>query len=86
LNFIRYYVVFQEAHNRTALEQEIETITNPPKPMGIEEAILDYTRKEGELKGKKEAAFGMLAEGLSLDAIVRIVKLPLETIQIWQSE
>lgn len=82
--------MFQEAQNWIALEQAIETITNPPKPMGIEEAIIEYLKEEakaeGELKGKKEDVFGMFAEGLSLDAIVCITKLPLETIQEWQAE
>ncbi len=64
------------------IEQAIkEAILNEAKRIGIEEG-----KAEGELKVQKENVFGMFAEGLPIDAIVRITKLPLATIQAWQKE
>lgn len=50
--------------------------------MGVDEAILEAI---GEAKGKKEGAFGMFAEDLPTGAIVRLTKLPLETILGWKT-
>jgi len=90
LDFIRLYVRFAKPEKEEQLEQAIEIFTKPPKPMGIREAVLAEMHRigeaKGEVKGKKEDTFGMFAEGLSLDAIVRITKLPLSTIQEWQKE
>lgn len=86
LNFVRYYVRFKAKAERHKIEQTIETFTKPPKPMGIEEAILTYAKEQGEIEGTKKAVFGMFAEGLSLDAIVRITKLPLDIIQELKKE
>ncbi|TAE08596.1 MAG: flagellar assembly protein H, partial [Bacteroidetes bacterium] len=46
----------------------------------------EQSKAEGKAEGKKEDVFGMLSEGLSIDAIVRITKLPIATIQAWQKE
>jgi hypothetical protein len=52
--------------------------------------VFDFTKttayQKGEAKGKKEDTFGMFAEGLTVEAIARITKLPLETILEWQKE
>jgi hypothetical protein len=56
--------------------------------------VLDYTsttafekgEAKGEIKAKKDASFGMFAEGLTIEAIVRITKLPKETIEVWKKE
>ncbi len=62
-----------------------EAILNEAKRIGIEEGKAEG-KAEGELKVQKENVFGMFAEGLPIDAIVRITKLPLATIQAWQKE
>jgi hypothetical protein len=54
--------------------------------MGIEEAIRQEILEIGETKGKKEVVFGMFEEGLSVEAIVRITKLPLSTIEEWKKK
>ncbi len=66
------------------LRQETKTqIHNMP-------VVFDYTKttayEKGEAKAKKDHTFGMLDEGLKPEAITRITKLPLETIQVWQKE
>jgi len=98
LTFIRLYVRFAKPDKEVVLEKDIEIFTKPPKPMGIIEAVLAEARRigeeegkaegkaEGEAKGKKEDAFGMFDEGLSLEAVVRITKLPYTTIQAWEKE
>jgi hypothetical protein len=90
LDFIRLYVSFAVPTNAQNLDQEIDQIIKPLKNMGlqeiIKEAYIEEGVSQGELKGKKEAVFGMLAEGLSVDAVVRIIKLPLDTITEWKKE
>jgi predicted transposase YdaD len=54
--------------------------------MGIREAIETAIKEQGKAEGKKEDVFGMLSEGLPIEAIVRITKLPITTIQAWQKE
>ena len=93
-NFIRYYVSFEAKQNNQKLDTQIQTITKQRTPMGIEQAIKEAIIEsikaealaEGLAKGKKEDVFGMFAEGLSVEAIVRITKLPLDTIQTWQKQ
>ncbi len=50
--------------------------------------VFDYTTttafEKGELKEKKEDTFGMFAERLNTEAIARITKQPLETIEAWK--
>lgn len=52
--------------------------------------VFDYTTttafEKGELKSDKKNAFGMLAEGLTIEAIAHIAKRPLETIEAWKKE
>jgi predicted transposase/invertase (TIGR01784 family) len=94
LNFIRYYVVISLPQNKVKLDAEIQQIIKKRTHMGIEEAILTAVKEDatneglqqGMQQGKKEDVFGMFAEGLSMEAIVRITKLPLATIQTWQTE
>ncbi len=90
LNFIRYYVSFESKQSIKKLEAQIQPITKQRTHMGIEqaikEAIIESAKAEAKAEGKKEDVFGMFAEGLSIDAIVRITKLPLATIQAWQKE
>jgi hypothetical protein len=93
-DFLRSYVRFADEKNVPLFDKKIEPITKPTKPMGIREAIetalLEQGKAEGEAKGEakgiKQTVFGIFAEGLSLEAIVRITKLPLDTIQAWQQE
>jgi hypothetical protein len=86
LDFIRFYISFATPTNAQNLEQEIDQIIKPLKNMGIQEVVKEHYIEEGKIEGKKEAVFGMLAEGLSVDAIVRITKMPLETITEWKKE
>jgi hypothetical protein len=82
LDFIRYYITFAVPTKAQELEQEIDQIIKPQKNMGLQEIIKEHYIEQG----KKEDVFGMLAEGLSVDAIIRITKLPLETITEWRNE
>ena len=90
LDFIRLYVSFAVQTNAKDLDQEIDQLIKPLKNMGLQEIIKEAYIEEGELKGElksdKKNAFGMLSEGLSVDAIARITKLPLETITAWKKE
>jgi predicted transposase/invertase (TIGR01784 family) len=85
-DFIRLYVRFEKPEKELELEEKLESITKPSKPMGIREAVMTEIQRIGEEKGKKEAAFGMFAEGLPVEAVARITKLPLATIEAWQKE
>jgi hypothetical protein len=62
--------------------------------MGIRQTIETAIKQEaftlgevkGKTEGKKEDSFGMFDEGLTSEAVARITKLPLETIQVWKKE
>ena len=102
LNFIRYYTAFDLNQNTVQLDNQIQQITKQRKNMGIEQAIKEAIKEQalaegeakgkaegeakGEAKGVKNTVFGIFTEGLSVEAIVRITKLPLDTIELWKKE
>jgi predicted transposase/invertase (TIGR01784 family) len=61
MNFLKYYVSFENRENVIKFEKEIKVLTNNNFTMGIEELLLDRAEKRGIEKGreagKEESAY-----------------------------
>jgi len=54
MNFLKYYVSFENKENISKFEKEIRTLTNNNFTMGIEELLLERAEKRGVEKGREE--------------------------------
>jgi predicted transposase/invertase (TIGR01784 family) len=48
LNFLKYYIRFENKETEVKFEEELDFITEKRKTMGIEEFLLDRAKREGE--------------------------------------
>lgn len=88
MNFLRYYVRFENQEMISKFNHAITTLTQGGKPMGIEEFLLDSAKKEGIEKGReeginiganqaiKQTALKMKQSGLDTLLIAQITGLP----------
>ncbi len=85
MNFLRYYLRFENQEMFTKFEQEISTLTQKNITMGIEEFLLDKAQNEGIEKGKHEEALAiareMKKENFPVQQIVRFTKISVEEIE-----
>ncbi len=63
MNFLRYYVRFENQDINSKFEQQVEILTERSTTMGIEELLLDRAKKEGIAEGKAEGKTEGKAEG-----------------------
>jgi predicted transposase/invertase (TIGR01784 family) len=54
MNFLRYYIRFENQDINTKFEQQVEILTERSTTMGIEELLLERAKREGEKKGEKK--------------------------------
>nr|WP_294873160.1 hypothetical protein [uncultured Pedobacter sp.] len=54
MNFLKYYVRFENPEINTKFEEQVEILTQRSNTMGIEELLLDRAEQKGLEKGKKE--------------------------------
>lgn len=97
MNFIKYYVNFENKKMMSIFTQEVEQLSGRTRPMGTEEYLLDKFKKEGIQTGiqtgiEKGEAIGRHAEALEiaremwadhepLEKIIRYTKLTIEELQ-----
>jgi len=86
MNFLKYYVRFENPDINAKFEQEVEILTERSTTMGIEELLLDRAKREGKAEGKAEGKQdvieNMITElGLADEQIARIAKVSLEFVQ-----
>ncbi len=89
MNFLRYYVSFENPDINTKFEQEVEILTERSTTMGIEELLLDRAEKQGIekgiQKGRQEEATAIARElkkeGLTTDFIAKATKLSVSEIE-----
>lgn len=90
MNFLRAYVRFEDDEIIRKFEDEVDIIFKNSKAMGLEEIILEETRKQGEQIGKEEekiqVAHNSWEEGLSAELTAKITELPLERILVLFAE
>jgi len=53
MDFLRYYVRFEDAELYTKFEEQVGLLTNRTTTMGLEEFLLQRAEKQGEEKGEK---------------------------------
>ena len=84
MNFLRTYIRFDDQEIIRKFESEVDIIFENSKAMGIEEIILEETRKEGKMegleKGKVLVVYNCWKEGTSADFTAKITELPLEKV------
>ncbi|MCL4638299.1 MULTISPECIES: RpnC/YadD family protein [Olivibacter] len=82
MNFLRYYVRFENDDNNVKFEQEIQTVTGRSEAMGIEELLLDRATRQGEQKKSKEFVENLLLEfGFTDEQAAKAAKVSIEFVQ-----
>jgi len=85
MNFLRYYLRFENQEMFTKFEQKISSLTEKSITMGIEEFLLDRAEKEGIEKGKHEEAIAiareMKKENFPVQQIAKFTKISIEEIE-----
>lgn len=93
MNFLKYYVRFENPDINTKFEQGVEILTERSATMGIEELLLDRAKQEGiqegkrkgKLEGKHEEAVAIARElkkeGLTAEFIAKATKLSIQEIE-----
>jgi predicted transposase/invertase (TIGR01784 family) len=70
MNFLRYYIRFENQDINTKFEQQVEILTERSNTMGIEELLLDRAEKKGERKGEKKGEKKGEIKGRKEEAVV----------------
>jgi len=97
LNFLRYYMRFENPEMLVKFGKEINILTEGGSTMGIEEFLLDQAKKEGRMEGieegiekgieegieknTRETALKMKKTGLDINLIANITGLSIEEIE-----
>jgi len=81
MNFLRYYIHFENPEMIAKFEQQINILTGGSTTMGIEEFLLDNAKKEGKLEEAITIARELKKEGLAIEFIAKTTKLSIEEIE-----
>jgi predicted transposase YdaD len=89
MNFLRYYIRFENQDINTKFEQQVEILTERNTTMGIEELLLDRAEKKGEKKGERKGekakaiaiAREMKKEDMAVAQIEKFTQLSAEEIE-----
>ena len=90
MNFLRYYVRFDNKENITKFEEQIHAITNKKITMGIEELLLYTAEKQGIEKGRESGANAktiefttslLLGTDHSIEKIASLVGVPVSFVE-----
>jgi predicted transposase YdaD len=92
MDFLHYYIHFENHEMLTKFEKEIAILTERSKAMGIEELLLDLAEKKGIEKGRKENEKGIeqkvreitinsLKNGMDINLIANITGLSISEVE-----
>jgi predicted transposase/invertase (TIGR01784 family) len=81
MNFLRYYLRFENPEMIAKFEQKIAILTERNITMGIEEFLLDRAEKKGIEEGIRKTALEMKKRGLDIILIANITGLSIEEIE-----
>ena len=93
MDFLAYYVNFENREMMAKFEQEVELLTGRTTPMGVKEILMDRAKNEGIEKGRAEGeaigrheealeiACKLKIEGLSIEFIAKTTSLTIEEIE-----
>lgn len=62
MNFLRYYVRFENSETNVTFDREIEKLTGRSNTMGIEELLLEKARHDGLKKGKEQTIRNLIVK------------------------
>ena len=91
MNFLRYYVRFENPTVNIKFDQEVDTLTGRRTTMGIEELLLELAEKKGIEKGEQKKSLGIV-ENLLLkldlpdEEIALIAEVPLDFVKKVRAE
>lgn len=88
MNFLRFYIRFENSQMERNFEKEVEVLTQKNTTMGIEEFLLDRAKKEGMEVGEKHGekrgftltAENLLKRGMSIQEVSEITTLTVEEV------
>ena len=81
MNFIKYYMNFENPKMMITFDKELQTLTGRTTPMGTEEYLLDRFKREGIAEGiQKGEAKGRHEEALEIAREMKQDKFPIEQI------
>jgi len=82
MNFLRYYIHFENPEMNLKFDKEIDEITQNKKTMGIEEFLLDRAEKKGIEKGRIEVVKSLLKNtDFDDDRIASLIGISLESVK-----
>lgn len=81
MNFLRTYVRFRNSAIIRKFENEINIIFENSSTMGLEEIILEETKKQGKLEEKQQVVYHSWQEGLSPELTAKLTELPVEQVK-----
>jgi len=81
MNFLRYYVRFDNSEVNTIFEQEVEKLTERSHTMGIEELLLNRAEKKGKRESLVAVAREMKKDGIPVEQIAKFTKLSVKEIE-----
>lgn len=81
MNFLRYYVRFDNSEVNTIFEQEVEKLTERRDTMGIEQLLLDREKNRGKREEAIAIAREMKKDGISIEQIAKFTKLTIKEIE-----
>jgi predicted transposase/invertase (TIGR01784 family) len=86
LDFISQYRSFENTTFSTKFDEELQSITNSRKPMGIREAILKEVREQGIEQGvereKQLVVIRAYEKGIPYEDIAQIADLTIEQVEL----
>ena len=85
INFIKYYMNFENPKMMSTFDKELEILTGRTTPMGTEEYLLDRFKQEGRHEEAVEIALAMKKDKFPVEQIAKLTKLSIEEIKALQS-
>ena len=81
MNFLRYYVRFENPAINAKFEQEVEILTERSTTMGLEELLLERAIKQGKKEEAIAIAREMKKDGVAIEQIAKFTKLSIADIE-----
>lgn len=87
LNFLKYYIRFENKETEVKFEEELDFITEKRKTMGIEEFLLDRAKKEGERESAVKFVNTLIKETtFSVEKIASLVGVSVDFVNKLKAE
>ncbi|MEH6305598.1 hypothetical protein RYH73_08085 [Olivibacter sp. CPCC 100613] len=86
MNFLKYYVHFDNQYNNVIFDKQIQTVKGRSEAMGIEELMLDRATKQGIQKGEQKSKSQVISNllekfGFSIEQAAEAADVSIEFVQ-----